>query len=85
MSQPFTHAYLGVRPCGHVMYMGVDDGSRELARDIADLVKDGNTLSRVTIEEARATPIYCTCDQPADYVAKQKAAMQRDKRRRRRK
>ena len=57
-----THAYVGYRPCGHAIYLGVDDGSKELAKDLAKLVRDGCTIERKTIEDARATPIaYCDC------------------------
>ncbi len=84
MTPGLTHAYLAKRPCGHVMYMAVDDGSKDLGIEIARLIKDGNTIERVTIEAARITPLYCNCEQPPDYVAKQKAALQRDRRRNRR-
>jgi hypothetical protein len=49
-----THAYVARKPCcDSVVYMGVDDNSAELGRDIARLIRDGRRIERVTLEDAR--------------------------------
>lgn len=66
-----THAYVGRRKCGHAMYLGVDDGGRELATDLARLVRGGCTIERVTIEDARAVPlVYCDCQKQPPATAR---------------
>ncbi len=56
-----THAYVGRCRCGHAYFVGVDDATPSLALDVADIIRDGGTIERVTIEQARTTPLSrCT-------------------------
>jgi hypothetical protein len=65
-----THAYVARKPCcKSVVFIGVDDASADLGREIAKLIRDGRTIERVTIEEARklgSELLYrCTCEPSA--------------------
>ena len=61
-----THAYLARKPCcNSVVFIGVDDASADLGREIAKLIHDGRTIERVTIEDARKLggELYrCKCE-----------------------
>lgn len=50
-----THAYIGVAPCGCVFSACVDnpEHAKETAKFCRDVIKDGEHIERVTIEEAR--------------------------------
>lgn len=59
-----THAYVSRRPCGHPLALMVDmpDDTRGTAKFVAAEVRAGQTIERVTIEEARAIGVvYCYC------------------------
>lgn len=66
-----THAYLGFFRCGHMNYMAVDDptpSEREsLGEDLAEIIKAGGTVTRVTLEDARATKFGCPDECPLSY------------------
>lgn len=48
--------------CGGWVFMQVDDARErgEMAKEIAACIVSGHSVERVTVEEARATPI-CDC------------------------
>lgn len=59
-----THAYVVRRPCGHPLALAVDvpDDTKGTARFVAKEIRAGNTVERVTIEEARVIGVvYCAC------------------------
>lgn len=59
-----THAYVSRRPCTHPLALMVDlpDSPRETAKFVAAEIRAGNTVERVTIEEARQIGVvYCAC------------------------
>lgn len=62
-----THAYVGRKPCCRgVCYVGVDDSSPSLAKEIAQLIRDGRTIERMTIEDSRKIAwTRCTCEPSA--------------------
>lgn len=53
-----THAYVGRCTHGHAYFVGVDDATARLGLDVASIISDGGTIERVTIEQARETPLY---------------------------
>lgn len=64
MSDQATHAYVVRRPCTHPVALAVDmpDDPRGTAKFVAKEIRAGNTVERVTIEEARAIGVvYCAC------------------------
>lgn len=66
-----THAYVSRRPCGHPVGLCVDDPAhpRDTAKFVASEVRGGNTVERVTIEEARVIGVeYCACNAQADLL-----------------
>lgn len=69
-----THAYLGYFKCGHMNYMAVDENSavesedrESLATDLAEIVKAGGHVARVTLEEARAVTFGCPDECPSSW------------------
>lgn len=66
-----THAYLGFFRCGHMNYMAVDDptpSEREsLGEDLAEIIKNGGTITRVTLEQARETHLGCPDECPSSW------------------
>lgn len=59
-----THAYVGYcAGCGSMTSVAVDAPSfrKENARFLAQIVKDGDRVGRVTIEESRAQLKACVC------------------------
>lgn len=66
-----THAYLGFLRCGHLNWMGVDERDPEeaesLAFDVAECIRGGGWVTRVTLEEARQTPFGCPDECPLSY------------------
>ena len=57
-----THAYVARRTCGCAVALFVYVPC--VADDIAGCIRDGLTLTRVTIPEARATPLGCVHTTP---------------------
>lgn len=51
-------AYIGTAPCGCVRFAMVDTPERQktVAREVANAIRDGLTISRVTCEHVRQTP-----------------------------
>ena len=69
-----THAYLGFFRCGHMNYMAVDENSEidsedreSLASDLSEIIKAGGHVTRVTLEEARTTPMGCPDECPLSW------------------
>lgn len=66
-----THAYLGFFRCGHMNWMGVDERDPEeadsLASDVAEIIRGNGWVTRVTLEEARATQFGCPDDCPLSW------------------
>lgn len=59
-----TPCYIGRRPgCGHIVGAIVDDGKRprDVAKFVADMVRDGLTIERTVSSEARVE-LWCDCD-----------------------
>lgn len=76
-----THAYIARKPCCQALcFIGVDDASVDLSREIAKLIRDGRTIERVTIEDARKLGgelLYrCKCE-PSE--AEKKVITRRDR------
>lgn len=59
-----VYAYVGkCASCGAVRFAAVDrpEDKRQVARDVAEAIRDGFVVERVTVEAARAMPWACTC------------------------
>jgi hypothetical protein len=48
----FTHAYVGFRKDGAAIMVFVDDASKDCAKAVADVIRKGGCVERVTIEQA---------------------------------
>ena len=50
-----THAYIGIKACGCVQAVVVDDPKypKDTARSVSDFIKDGLTVERVTMAVMR--------------------------------
>ncbi len=60
-----THAYIAKKPCGCVTAVTVDlpDHPDWTSHDVADFIKSGRSVERVTIAEARQTLLVrCKCE-----------------------
>ena len=67
MTPPVTqvYAYRGICKHGKVRLMTVDkpEYAKDVAKDIADCIRHGLTVDRVTVEEARKSDMICPeCD-----------------------
>lgn len=81
-----THAYVAFRPCGHPVALMVDDpeDKKETARFVAQAIRDGHRIERVTIERAREIGcVYCKCTPTKEYALSRSNAMRRHSRGRR--
>ena len=61
---PSTHAYAGrCRKCERVVSLCVDllENANDCAEAVAESIRDGQYIERVTIEQARASGPWCTC------------------------
>lgn len=47
-----THSYIGRKSCGCVVAARVDTGDKDTANDVADFIKSGLSIERVTHEVA---------------------------------
>jgi hypothetical protein len=58
--------YIGVKRCGCVVAAVVDDpdDAAEVGADLNRLVRDGYTIERVSLPEARARLKRCRCGEP---------------------
>lgn len=63
-----THAYLGRKVCGCVVAITVDDtDNRKWTADaVAEFIRDGLTVDRVTIEDGRKALNFCQCERQAE-------------------
>lgn len=57
-----THAYAGIKKCGKAEFLQVDEGRAPKASDIRACLEAGGTVKRITLEEARATPLCFGCE-----------------------
>ncbi len=62
MNEP-THAYIAKRSCGCMVFASMDDPrlAKDNAREIASCIREGFTVERVPVEEARKLPFGCEC------------------------
>lgn len=67
-----TPAYIGFKACGHAVAAVVDDGrfTKEVAKTVAQWVRDGLAIERKTVGWARENMNFCDC--------KERAKMQED-------
>lgn len=57
-----THAYVGRGKCGHVILLQVDMRDRDTAKSVAEVIREGGTVDRVTVDAARTMASqFCTC------------------------
>lgn len=56
-----THAYIGIKPCGCVVAVTVDDGGKYVAKDVAEFIESGLIIQRVLI--ANVALKRCKCGQ----------------------
>jgi hypothetical protein len=62
-----THAYVARRTCGHPIALIVDlpDDPKGTAKAVAEQLRAGHKIERVTIPEARDIGVvYCSCSPP---------------------
>ena len=54
-------AYIGIEPCGCVSAATVDspDRKRDVAKFVAELLRDGCTVERVSVKDARTRLALC--------------------------
>ena len=69
-----THCYVGVACCGCIHSVHVDEGDKHTARFVADELRDGLTIERMTIEAFKASdrfqiPADCPHDPPSQFKA----------------
>ena len=55
---PPTHAYVGYDTQGTPMLLAVEDGSRDTAHAVQQVLAAGGRIERMTIDEARAVKLY---------------------------
>ena len=58
-----THAYIALAPCGHVYAVTVDTPSMTAsnATAVARWIREGATIERVPLEDARRRFTVCLC------------------------
>lgn len=54
MDEKHTHSYIGRMPCGCVMACVIDMANKMTAKAVSDMIQDGMTVERVTMEKFRA-------------------------------
>ena len=62
MSEPM--AYIARKPCGCVVFVTVDDEryKQDTAKEIAECIREGLTVERVTCEAVRDGDFGCKCE-----------------------
>ena len=57
--------YIGIKKCGCVVAACVDnpEHKKDIAKNISDWVKDGLTIERISVEDARNRLSCCKCDE----------------------
>lgn len=62
---PPEYCYVGRKPCGCTVAacMDMPKHKKDVAKFLADCVKDGLTIERVTLDDARCTLKRCECKQ----------------------
>ncbi len=60
--QKATHCYVGSKPCGCVVAGVVDEGTKETARDVADFIRSGLSVLRLSLEEYRKGVPWPRCE-----------------------
>ncbi len=56
-----THAYVGMKKCGKAEFLLADTGRAPKASDVKACLRAGGVIKRVTLEEARETPLCFGC------------------------
>ena len=71
------HAYIGRKSCGCVMAVTVDDADDWTAENVAEFIRDGLTIERVTGDYVRSLDhLGCKCEkQPAPSPVLQAALL----------
>lgn len=65
-----THLYIGRKPCGCAVAAVTDLGDKDTAESVADYIKSGMTVERITVEQYRDTPIArCRCKKVEEVAA----------------
>ncbi len=63
MSLDASHVYLAYKSCGCMVGAATDCGDKETAAYVANFIKSGCTVQRMTFEDYRKTagPLGCKC------------------------
>jgi hypothetical protein len=61
-----THDYLATKPCGCAPGVCVDLGDASTAKFVAEWIRDGYAVERVTHAEVRERLGYCAAHKPAE-------------------
>lgn len=65
VSLPPTHVYIGRAPCGCVYMLRNDDHDKDTAHDVAEVIKEGGSVERVTwkryIDVVRNEDTFMAC------------------------
>ena len=63
-----THAYIGRGKCGCIIAVTTDvpDMRKETAADVAEFVRGGLSVERVTLDDFRRMPFGCKCPKQPD-------------------
>lgn len=69
-SKRTDYSYIGRLPCGCVVAVTVDYGDKDTATDVAEFIKDGLTVERVTHDYVREN--FVTEDHCPHYAVKPK-------------
>ena len=61
------HCYVGRKTCGCIVYVTVDDPNRtaQTGKDVAEAIKLGLTVERMTIDDFKAGRFGCKCNRQA--------------------
>lgn len=58
--------YRARKRCGHIVALLVDtDDADYVADNVAEFIRDGLTVERVTLDVARKSDMFCDCDERA--------------------
>ena len=65
MSGDNGYAYVGIKPCGCMVFAFVDrpEHKRDIAKEVAVCIRSGWTVERVPVERVRAELKTCRCEE----------------------